>query len=422
MTYLEAVEYLASLAPRGWRLGLDRMDEFLRLSDLASYVTQPKFVHVAGTNGKGSVTEFVQSLLIAHGFRTGGFFSPYVYDLRERVQFNHELISEDDFAALATYLRPIGDSLEGTKFGGPTEFEFKTALGFAYWKQQEVDYVSLEVGLGGRLDATNVVTPAVSAIVSIGLDHTSILGDTLGQIAFEKAGVIKPGKPVAVGRLAQEAMSVVEAQATENGSPLYRWGTEFHSVWSGDGLTVMTPSKTYERLKPGLYGDIQGQNAAIAIMALQAAGIDLDREAVEMGIASARIPGRFEVRTVGSKTVVLDGAHNLEAMTEFVSAFKARFPGKRATVITNMVQGHSYERLYGPLLEIMSSALVPPINFSRAFDGAEIAAHLGQFTRAETTSSVVEALDRVLAGDQNLAIVTGSFYLVGEVGNALNAR
>ncbi|HMS56775.1 MAG TPA: folylpolyglutamate synthase/dihydrofolate synthase family protein [Fimbriimonadaceae bacterium] len=398
------------------------MQEFLTRAGLSEVVNQPLFIHVAGTNGKGSVTEFVQSLLIAHGYQTGGYFSPYVYDLRERVQFNHEPIPEDDFARIATALRPIGDELESTDFGGPTEFEFKTAVGFAYWTERQADFVSLEVGLGGRLDATNVVTPAVAAIVSIGLDHTAILGNSIAEIAYEKAGIIKSGRPVVVGGLQPEAMDVVNEQVQSMGVPVFRWGHEFHSKWHGERLNIQTPLSTYEDLEIGLYGQIQGQNAAIAVMSLEAAGIALAADSVRSGLASAKIPGRFEVVQWKGKTVILDGAHNLEAMREFVDSFKSRFLGQKAAVITNMVQGHSFERLYTPLLDVADRVVVAPIKFHRALEPEQVAGHLRQFVATETATSIEDALERVLASNQNLVIVTGSFYLVGEIGNAIRAR
>jgi dihydrofolate synthase / folylpolyglutamate synthase len=208
MDYQQAQDYIASLAQRGWRLGLDRMTEFAARADLVGSLgdgDSPKFIHVAGTNGKGSVTAMLQSCLVDQGHRTGAFFSPYVVDPRERIQFGREMISKEDLAAIATKLMPIGESLSETEFGGVTEFEFKTAMGFEYWKQKECDWVALEVGLGGRLDATNIITPASSAIVSISYDHVSILGETLAEIAREKAGVIKPGRPVVVGEMPDEA-------------------------------------------------------------------------------------------------------------------------------------------------------------------------------------------------------------------------
>ncbi|HEY0866603.1 MAG TPA: hypothetical protein VGE01_04465, partial [Fimbriimonas sp.] len=220
MTYPEALAYVSGLEPRGWRLGLDRMQAFIDRAGLSQNVGRPpgtdpagkpgaRFIHVAGTNGKGSVTAFLQSMLVEHGYRTGAFFSPYVVDPRERVQFGRSLISESDFASVVAHLKPIAESFSETEFGGITEFEFKTAVGVEYWRRKRCEWVALEVGLGGRLDATNVVHPACSAIVSIGYDHTQILGDTLEKIAFEKAGIVKPETPLVVGDVPEPARRVI---------------------------------------------------------------------------------------------------------------------------------------------------------------------------------------------------------------------
>ena len=242
MTYEQALAYIAALEPRGWRLGLDRMQEFVHRAGLDQSIgnpSGPQFIHVAGTNGKGSTTAFLQSILVESGYRTGSFFSPFVVDPRERVQFGRELIGKQELADLTEALIPVADSLTDSEFGGITEFEFKTAIGFQYWKQRHAEWVALEVGLGGRLDATSVVTPCASIIVSIGLDHMHILGDTRAKIAFEKAGVIKPGAPVIVGDLPPDALEVVTEVAQANTAPIWRWGHEV--LW--DKAPLKTVSK-----------------------------------------------------------------------------------------------------------------------------------------------------------------------------------
>ncbi|MBC8064854.1 MAG: bifunctional folylpolyglutamate synthase/dihydrofolate synthase, partial [Chlorobia bacterium] len=229
MTYEKALAYIASLETRGWRLGLDRMQEFanrLGLPGSLGEVGGPQFIHVAGTNGKGSVTAYLQSMLIESGYSTGSFFSPFVYDPRERVQIGRRLIPKSIFALLTEWIRPFGESLTETKFEGVTEFEFKTAMGFQFWKEMEAEWVALEVGLGGRLDSTNIVTPRCSVIVSIGKDHTHILGDTYHQIAEEKAGIIKPGVSVIVGEMPEEALLTILKIAQERGSEAWVFGRE----------------------------------------------------------------------------------------------------------------------------------------------------------------------------------------------------
>lgn len=269
------------------------MQEFLRRLGVAEKLGQkggPQFIHVAGTNGKGSTVAFLQSMLVEQGYKTGAMYSPYVYDVRERVQIGKELIPKEDFARLTEKLLIVGEELEKTEFGGPTEFEMKTALGFLFWAEQDVEWVALETGLGGRLDATNVVDPAVSVITSIGLDHTHILGETLAEIAAEKAGIIKPSRPVVIGTLHDDAFDAIEKTAANRDSQVLRYGRDVK--WKGSEL--VTPNSTYKDLEPGLIGGVQEINLALAVAALELAGANRDKEKLTHGARAARLPGRYE--------------------------------------------------------------------------------------------------------------------------------
>ena len=405
MTYQESVAYLEALAPRGWRLGLDRMTEFSRRAGLDGNLGtgRTKYIHIAGTNGKGSVTAYVQSLLVEAGYRTGAFFSPFVYDLRERVQYGRELIPEDDFARIATELRPVSESFSEADFGGVTEFEFKTAIGFQYWTEMECDYVALEVGLGGRLDSTNIVDPACSVIVSIGLDHTAILGETHVEIAAEKAGIIKPGRPVIVGSMPLEASSVIERTCLERGSACLRIGRDFPA----------DPG-----VEPGIRGTMQRHNLALAIAAVEAAGVDLADDVRVRGAKNASAPGRFEVRRVEGRTLILDGAHNFEAAEVLAETLREEFPGQRFALITGMVQGHDPRRFYQPLQPMVTHAFAAPIDFHRALSPEKLCASVDADFRMEPADSVEDAIVRAKRTKFPI-LVTGSFYLVGAVGRLL---
>ncbi|HVL39696.1 MAG TPA: hypothetical protein VM328_09940, partial [Fimbriimonadaceae bacterium] len=304
MSYREAVEFISSLQSKGWRLGLDRMQEFARrigVSDALGAPGGPQFIHVAGTNGKGSVTAFLQHMLMAGDWRTGAFFSPYVYNLRERIQFADNLIPEEALVKLTSQLKPLALAMEATELGGPTEFEFKLGLGLLYWKLLECQWVALEVGLGGRLDATNIVSPRCSVIVSIGLDHTQILGSTYARIAREKAGIIKPGVPVVVGELPPEAMDVVQGVAGELESPLLRFGHEFILQSANGAHRVSTARGVYDELRCPLIGLYMPHNMAVAIAALEASGairpdtgvsdVAAGVSDVAAGVAATKIPG-----------------------------------------------------------------------------------------------------------------------------------
>jgi len=417
MTYREALDAINALEPRGWRLGLDRMTAFCEragLQDALGDPGSPQFVHVAGTNGKGSTTAFLQSLMVEAGFTAGAFFSPYVVDYRERIQLGRELISKEDLAELTTELLPIGESLAETEFGGATKFEFEAALGFLYWKRKRCDWVALEVGLGGRLDATNVVTPRCSVIVSIGLDHVSILGDTVEQIAAEKAGIIKPGVPVVMGSLPAGAAAVVSSVATSAGSELWRYGHEIFAEWSSSGLSISTPKHSFEGLELGLEGEIQGHNAALAVAALIASGLDLTSDVVAAGLRKATAPGRFQRLTVDGRLVVLDGAHNAPAAAVLRLSLDKAFPDEPLVLLTNMLQGHAPAGFYEPLLDRVVKAHVVPIDFVRAIPPSATAAYLQSSVPTELHGSVADGLASAL-NDPGLVLVTGSNYLVGEV-------
>lgn len=423
MTYDESVAYLSSLAPRGWRLGLDRMAEFARRAGLADNlgdgVTQ--YLHVAGTNGKGSVTAYLQSALVEAGFRTGAFFSPYVVDLRERVQFGRALIPRRDFARIVTELKPIVDSFSENDFGGVTEFELKTAVGFRYWTEKRCEWVALEVGLGGRLDSTNIVDPACSVIVSIGLDHVGILGDTHAKIAAEKAGIVKPGKPVVVGDLPDSAMDVVVAVSRQREAPLWRLGREVR-LERRDGWTVRTPLGEIDGLKPGIPGARQTENMALAVAALHAAKTPVDEDALRRGMAKASVPGRFEQSTLEDGTpVILDGAHNAEAAEALRESLEEAMPGRRFALVAGMVFGHDPSKFFAPLADVVWHGYAAPIGFHRAIPPIELAETVRGIVDLEPCGSLAEALRKARATGLPI-LVTGSFYLVGEASRRLKRR
>jgi dihydrofolate synthase / folylpolyglutamate synthase len=428
MTYEQAIAYVASLAPRGWRLGLDRMEELVQragVSDAIGGEAGPRFIHMAGTNGKGSVTAYLQSMMVESGYQTGAFFSPYVYDIRERVQLGRHMISKADLVRLTEVLKPIEESFADTDFGGVTEFEFKTALGFKYWKEHSCDWVALEVGLGGRLDATNVVTPRASVVVSIGLDHTSILGNTHAEIAYEKAGVVKHGIPVVVGQLLPEAMEVVEREAEIHEAPIWRYGREVQVELeiSGRHFKIHTPARTHDNLRPGLVGKMQIHNMALAVAAFDASGAYRDEKAVHKGTRTASLPGRFERRVYHGCDVVLDGAHNVEAATVLADTLEQEFPTRRVVLVTGMVAGHEPARFYKPLAHLVDVAHVSPIAFHRALPPDEVAtALMGEPFEVRSHVSASEALTAAHedAGEGGLIVVTGSFYLVGEIARLLH--
>lgn len=416
-SFQEAVDYLTGLAPRGWRLGLDRMEEFIRLAGLQAFTKgaeKPAYVHVAGTNGKGSTTAFLQAMMLSQGYRTGAYFSPYVYDPRERVQFGYEVIPQDDFARGVGLLAGLAAKLEGTDFEGVTEFEMKTALGFWYWREKQAEVVALEVGLGGRLDATNVIEPAASIIVSIGWDHMTILGNSLQEIAWEKAGVIKPGKPVVVGRVSPEAAGAIQSRIDEVGAHAWWMDRDIVIESHSSGVKVSTPGGTIQ-LEPSLFGEIQHHNSALAYAALEMGGLIRDPAAAALGASHARIPGRFQRIEAYGKTWILDGAHNLDA-GQILSKQLTEADLKGVGLLTGMLHGHDPEPFFNNLYPFISQVFLARIDFHRTMDPNDLLPIFEE--RDFPAHSFQEAATAVAAAagsEARVILVTGSFYLVGEV-------
>ncbi|MBI5707879.1 MAG: hypothetical protein HZC36_12915 [Armatimonadetes bacterium] len=473
MTYPEAVAYVLSLQAKGWRMGLDRIEELVRraglgeaigprsevrgprsapessgqgpvadrgesgpaflehdsrgpqTSDLGPQTSFPRFFHVAGTNGKGSVTQYIQSILHEAGYRVGGYYSPYVYEPRERIQFGRDLISEEDYASAVETLMPIAESMATPEYdGGVSKFEFETAMGFLYWQRQACDFVALEVGMGGRLDATNVVTPAASIIVSIGLDHTQYLGTTHVEVAREKAGIVKQGVPVICGAIPEPGLVEIEKIAAERSAPIWCFGQEIRPMPGPDGSwSIETSVGKREGLTPGMAGISQPHNLALAVAAIEAAAIEVSDEAMRLGAQRAKLPGRFERRLINGVEVVLDGAHNTEAAKVLVRNMQRAFPQQSAVLLTGMVDGHDPLPFYRALQPVVESAHVSPIDFHRAQEPDKVAAALDKVGVPTTTHQTVkEALHAALehAKDNGAPLlIAGSFYLLGEVGSLL---
>lgn len=430
LSYSQAVEALSQMAPRGWRRALDRMHNLTERLNVP-HGGQPAYFHVAGTNGKGSTTAFLQSGLTAQGFRTGSTYSPYVLDLRERIQVDGEWISEADFARLMSQLLPISAAMEATELGAPTEFEAKIALAMMHWNEQGCEAVALETGLGGRLDSTNIVDPACSIITSIGFDHMHILGDTIEQIAAEKAGIIKPGRPVAVGDLPEAATEVIRQYAREQGAEAFFWDEDFFTEggrlvlpFAGDDLRLPLPAY--------LKGDKQRHNQILAAVALIAAEFCRDPDLMTQGLKTAWLPGRFQrIRRragrltqpdPGGTTLVIDGAHNEEAARTLANTWKSELKGHLGTLVVGMLDGHEPEPFLRNIASCVKRVVVVPVDSPRAMPTSRvIEAAESVKLRTEPFPDLREAISRLLTEDQGPILIAGSVYLSGEACRLLGA-
>lgn len=427
--YAQAIEYLtdfvnyerqrpAVYSPES--LNLDRMRDLLgRLGDPhRAYAT----IHVAGTKGKGSTAAMIESIARAAGYRTGLYISPHLHTFRERMRVDAELISRETFAEIVDAIAPQVEAVAGI-----TWFEIVTAIGFLHFARAGVEWGVFEVGLGGRFDATNVLTPRVAVITSLSMDHMSWLGDTLEQIAFEKAGIIKPGAPIVSALQQPEAMAVIERIAAERGAPLVVVGRDvtferLDSSLDGQTFEVRAADRSASVFRIPLLGEHQIVNAAVAVTAIrQAKGIDIGDEAIARGLAAVRWPGRFEIAR-RDPPLIFDGAHNVDSARRLAEALDGVFPNRRWTLVFGASADKEIDKMLDALASRCDRLIVTCARNVRAADLeriAQIAA--GKHLSVETIPSVVDALARALdTGDP--ATITGSLFVVAEAREAWFAR
>jgi len=413
----------APYAERVWRLD--------RVRELLSALEDPhrKFlsVHVAGTKGKGSTTAMIASILRASGYRTGMYTSPHLHTFRERIQIDGALISEQDLQRWATQLEPL--LAQRPKV---TVFEAITALAMAYMAEQRIDVGVYEVGLGGRLDATNVLSPQVSVITSISMDHMQVLGNTLSQIAREKAGIIKPRVPVVCAPQKPEALAVIESVAYDHGAPLalvgrdWRWRRVRQEGTDGQWLTLAGPSgetQTWPALYLPLLGEHQLENAAVATATawkLREQGLAISVETLREGLATVRWPGRMEV--LGKAPwVVVDGAHNRYSIQQLVRAVCSYLAWRKIHLIFGASLTHEPQTLLRDLLPLVDHIIVTQADHPKACEPRwlqEFSLAFGRTATAESTP--LRALERAMseADPDDLILATGSLFLVADVREA----
>ncbi len=416
MTYSEALEYIHSINWTFTKPGLERIGELC--DKLGNPEKELKFVHVAGTNGKGSFCAMLDSILRAAGYKTGLFTSPYIKEFGERMRYCGKNISESDLAEITNYVKPIADAMEDK----PTEFELITAIGFEYFKRKGCDIVILEAGMGGRLDSTNIIDSSVlSVITGIALDHTAYLGDTVEKIAAEKAGIIKKGGKVLYGGYDESAAAVISARAEELFATYKRVDRTTLDVISSNLEGTVFNYKGRETLELSLLGLYQPKNAATVLDAVDIlieSGFDIPEEAVRKGLKATKWHARFEV--IGdAPTVIFDGAHNPEGIETAVESIKYYFGDKKVCVLTGVMKDKDYRYIAGKLSEIADSAVVITPDNPRALNAEEYAKVLAEKgIAAKAYEGVSEALaaGKELAQVKDTALVClGSLYMYKEV-------
>ena len=420
MTYEEALEYIHSVVWKGSRPGLERITELLQ--KLNNPQDGLKFIHIAGTNGKGSNSAMLESILRAAGYKTGLFVSPYIKHFNERICVNGKPISDGDLAAATAFVRPFADGMADA----PTEFELITAIGLVHFLKEKCDVVVLETGMGGRLDSTNVIkAPLASVITGIAMDHTAFLGDTVEKIAAEKAGIIKRGAPVIWGGYDKVARVVIEGKAHEMGcaftaaedTPL----TVREMTLSG---TVVDYGKRAGVRLP-LLGSYQPQNLATVLStvdALQARGLAISEDAVRAGLATVRWRGRFE-KLCETPFIFSDGAHNPEGIAAAAKGIRHYFKGQPVALLTGVMADKDYTDMVATLAPLTCRVFTLTPNNPRSLSAADYAE---VYRKAGIEASAYDSVEDAVAAAVAYARETGtplfslgSLYMYVEVTSAL---
>ena len=414
MDYKEALAYIHGVEFFGSKPGLTRIGELLE--KLGNPQKGMRFIHIAGTNGKGSCAAMTASVLKAAGYRTGLYTSPYLYRFNERMQINGKEIPDDVLAEIVTRVKPVAEAMEDH----PTEFELMTAIALLWYKQEACDVVVLEVGLGGRFDATNIIdAPEAAVIMNIGLDHTAVLGDTVEQIAFEKAGIIKPGTEAVMFQQSESVTDVVRERCEELGVPLHI--ADFSQIKSEfDSLYGQSFSYRGEVYALPLLGSHQLKNAAVVlelVEILRGRGWKLEQGDVEHGLYAVHWPGRFELVSE-EPLFVVDGGHNPQCAQTVRENLLHYFPDKRRILLLGILR----DKDYAGLTEILDGAADEYICITpdspRALPAAELADFLKRYNKAVAVCESIRdgvslALDR--SDDESVVCAVGSLYSVGEI-------
>jgi dihydrofolate synthase/folylpolyglutamate synthase len=422
MTYDEALAFIHKVNPMFCNPGLERINALCQA--LGNPQDKLKFIHVAGTNGKGSTSSMLSSTLRSAGYMVGLYTSPFILRFNERIRVDGEEIPDGDLARMTERILPIAETMEDK----PTEFELITAIAFDYFKERGCDVVVLECGLGGRFDATNVIkTSILSLITGISKDHVAILGDSIEKIAWEKAGIIKPSVPVIFGGEDEVAREVIAKEAKENGSPFSTVNHEKIRIKSADLSGSEFDFGDYEGIKIKLLGLYQPRNAAMVLSAvekLKSSGLSITDEAVRDGLLKARWAARFEIISE-NPTVIFDGSHNAEGIRAAKESVLRYFGDEKVIVISGVLKDKEYEKIAEDIAEIASEVFTITPENPRALDAQKYAEVIKEKGAAATScEGIEEALSKAIgtAKKNNSAVVIlGSLYTYGDVIRAIKS-
>ena len=419
MNITETLDYIHSVCWKGMMPGLERITELL--GKLGNPEKDLKFIHIAGTNGKGSTAAMTASILRKAGYCTGLYTSPFIYQFGERMQVNGEMISDEELIEITEQVKPLADAMAEN----PTEFELITAIAFEFFKRKGCDIVVLEVGLGGLLDATNVIgTPEVAVITNIGLDHTDILGNTLEQIAFNKAGIIKENGHAVIYRGAPSVEAVFENACRERNTKLKKANFDGLKLKSHDLSQQVFDCGDYKDIHLPLLGDHQLHNAAVVLAVaetLQEIGWNITEENIYDGIRDVSWPGRFDI-VRRDPLFIIDGGHNPQCLEALVKNIQDYLAGRRIIGLTGVLADKDYGDMYKPVMPYIEQFVcVTPPN-PRRLMATELARHLQNVgAKATACETVPEGVNKALelAGKDGVVLCFGSLYTIGDIRNAL---
>ena len=419
MTINETLDYIHSVCWKGMMPGLARITELL--GKMGNPQNATKYVHIAGTNGKGSTAAMTASILRKAGYCTGLYTSPFIYQFGERMQVNGEMISDEELIEITEYVKPLADSMTES----PTEFELTTAIGFEFFKRRKCDIVVLEVGLGGLLDATNVIgCPEVAVITNIGLDHTDILGNTLEEIAFNKAGIIKENGHAVIYRGTPGVEKVFEDTCREKNTQLKKANFDGLKLKSHDLFEQVFDCGDYKDIHLPLLGDHQLHNAAVVLAVaetLQEIGWKISKENIYDGIRDVSWPGRFDI-VCRDPLFIIDGGHNPQCLEALVKNIQDYLAGRRVIALTGVLADKDYGDMYKPVMPYIEQFVcVTPPN-PRRLMAAELAQHLQNVgAKATACDTIPQGVKKAieLAGSDGVVLCFGSLYTIGDIRNAL---
>ncbi|MDP4094639.1 MAG: folylpolyglutamate synthase/dihydrofolate synthase family protein [Bacillota bacterium] len=415
----QALDYIHGTYKFGIKLGLKNIGRLLEL--MGNPHKRMRYVHVAGTNGKGSTVAFISSILMAAGYKTGIYTSPFIQRYNERMKINECEISDGDLSRITSFVKEKADIMVSEGSNHPTEFEIGTAIAFQYFCENRCDIVVLEVGMGGRFDSTNIIdTPLVSVITTISYDHMEWLGDTLPEIAGEKAGIIKPRGKVVLYPQPEEVKAVFEMVCREKEADLYK--VDFCSIQlkSFNLHGQIFDFEKYKTLEIKLLGDHQVKNACVAVKTaelLNNNGLDIDETSVREGLSSARWPGRME-KVHDNPVFIIDGAHNAEGAGILAGNLKKYFPDKKIKFIVGVLRDKDYKSLIEAINPIASAFFPVTPNNSRALPAKDLVNFINSYCKSVYLSdTIVDAINNsiISASPDDIICACGSLYFIGEV-------